>query len=1064
MTTIHEEDYTHFKATLFADLTQNLKPVIISLTMLAEDYCRSDTYIARAIEEYIDEVPPDIKILGLYLIDSIMKNFKTNTSYIKIFERNIVSLFERVFKSVDENNRKALYKLRQTWLDLFTVQTLYDLDVRIKKIDPAWPITAVIPTYVPTVVKPPPPPIREIAAPPQPVQKKPEPKSVVTKKPLFDKDLESIGAKVALKTQPVKKNPVLTITNKSPVKPNANSKPKIVQKNNNLGKSEKSPEVKAMTKQAPKTNSIKASDMQEKKIPIIQNTTNQVTKKMKLSPTSNDKVQPKKIIPKSASLEAKEKKEKPAEPTPIVAKSVSTSNLKHAISDRNDKKPDNIKRMRFSHNSAESAKPSEKECKMDEGTQDVDLRFLPQIATKTPAVEPVPKPSAEPSKLIPNIDMNLVKSILQNAKALESTKVNQPVLNNRTNKDQEIKEPQADKKEVAPEPVRVASPAPVAAQPVPQLKNLAINDHKEEEEEEEEDKYDLKDLPPIKFKDYLNENSNDSLLIIDGRSYRIQPDVKRTIKVYYHDHEVYCDTRNKDIKVDQQRVAKMGDNTKEIMLNGRRVRLMYMGKRIELWLDGISYQFRADSPPKQIVLVSSMNNQAKKYYVTIDSRTLDMYFNNFKVCTINGGLYGDGPSILRARLAPDDSEQHEISFVCPPKRIMIDGIPRKMRYDLPVPCIEMDNGQFHIIRFTGPPKDIFIDNQAYLVPFDKTIRIKLNGRAHELAWGGPGFEVIVDGRPYELQFNKPEREINIGNRSHLVCIYGEAPDVKICGRLPKELCEKAQQIELKPITVKPPPLMTQPVPTPTDPSILNAVKSIAKPQAPNVHDLFNKLKDHNLLGSLGKSDKREEDMKVPDLTSFDADLLKQKYSAAFKSLYSGDQCSECGNRFNKNAVSNGSTSSRYAKHLDWHYRQNKKEKEEINKAHSRSWYYTLKDWVLFEEISEEQVVSNDGNVNEGESAGEGSQVMTDEPFKRSIFDNNGIRTCPATDDIEDFCAICKDPFEIFWYAEKEEWHFKDAIRDDNKIYHPICYEDNKEENEGNQSQELNVTPVKMEPI
>ena len=119
MSNFHEEDYSHFKATLFADLTQNLKPVIISLTMLAEDYCRSDNYIAKAIEEYIDKVfstcqisilsfyffckvQPEIKILGLYLIDSIMKNFKTNTSYIKIFERNIISLFERVFKSVSQ--------------------------------------------------------------------------------------------------------------------------------------------------------------------------------------------------------------------------------------------------------------------------------------------------------------------------------------------------------------------------------------------------------------------------------------------------------------------------------------------------------------------------------------------------------------------------------------------------------------------------------------------------------------------------------------------------------------------------------------------------------------------------------------------------------------------------------------------------------------------------------------------------------------------------------------------------------------------------------------------------
>lgn len=74
-----------------------------------------------------------------------------------------------------------------------------------------------------------------------------------------------------------------------------------------------------------------------------------------------------------------------------------------------------------------------------------------------------------------------------------------------------------------------------------------------------------------------------------------------------------------------------------------------------------------------------------------------------------------------------------------------------------------------------------------------------------------------------------------------------------------------------------------------------------------------------------------------------------------------------------------------------------------------------------------------------------------------IFTANGVagafsshgsstRTCPATDDIGDSCCICNDPFEIFWFAEKEEWHFKDALRVDNKLYHPICFEDAREVN------------------
>jgi hypothetical protein len=51
---------------------------------------------------------------------------------------------------VDENNRKAMYKLRQTWQEIFPYRTLYEIDVRTKYIDPAWPITAKPPRPVAT--------------------------------------------------------------------------------------------------------------------------------------------------------------------------------------------------------------------------------------------------------------------------------------------------------------------------------------------------------------------------------------------------------------------------------------------------------------------------------------------------------------------------------------------------------------------------------------------------------------------------------------------------------------------------------------------------------------------------------------------------------------------------------------------------------------------------------------------------------------------------------------------------------------------------------------------------
>ncbi len=56
MTVQEQETFKHFKDTLFNDLTENVKPVIMSLTMLAEDYKEYGHLIAKSIDEYIRKV------------------------------------------------------------------------------------------------------------------------------------------------------------------------------------------------------------------------------------------------------------------------------------------------------------------------------------------------------------------------------------------------------------------------------------------------------------------------------------------------------------------------------------------------------------------------------------------------------------------------------------------------------------------------------------------------------------------------------------------------------------------------------------------------------------------------------------------------------------------------------------------------------------------------------------------------------------------------------------------------------------------------------------------------
>ncbi|CAG4994297.1 unnamed protein product [Parnassius apollo] len=127
-------------ASSLADLTVNSKPLINMLTILAEENIEHAGVIVDTVEKHLEKVHPDIKLPVLYLVDSIIKN--VGGAYTQKFAQIIVNMFTRTFKQVDEKIRSQMFKLRETWHDVFPATKLYQLDVKVNLIDPAWPIQA----------------------------------------------------------------------------------------------------------------------------------------------------------------------------------------------------------------------------------------------------------------------------------------------------------------------------------------------------------------------------------------------------------------------------------------------------------------------------------------------------------------------------------------------------------------------------------------------------------------------------------------------------------------------------------------------------------------------------------------------------------------------------------------------------------------------------------------------------------------------------------------------------------------------------------------------------------
>ncbi|ETN68373.1 hypothetical protein NECAME_05647 [Necator americanus] len=153
-----EEAAKEYKLTL-DELVNNNKTQINLLTILAEDYQQHAAAIVETIEKQIFTVPKPQKLPIMYVADSIMKNIG-NSDYKELFAKIIVRLFLHVFLEVkrfsrplllgiigilfqgDEAVRSALYRLRQTWGDVFNRSKLYQLDIKVNEIDRAWPLTA----------------------------------------------------------------------------------------------------------------------------------------------------------------------------------------------------------------------------------------------------------------------------------------------------------------------------------------------------------------------------------------------------------------------------------------------------------------------------------------------------------------------------------------------------------------------------------------------------------------------------------------------------------------------------------------------------------------------------------------------------------------------------------------------------------------------------------------------------------------------------------------------------------------------------------------------------------
>lgn len=896
------------------DLTFNSKPLISMLTMLADDY--KDTKapdIVRCVEQRLHQVTGDKKLPILYLLDSICKNI--GEIYVKLFTQNIVSNFCDVFEKVDEKTRLSLYKLRQTWNDIFPQRKLYAIDARIhEKHDPAWPITA--------------------------------------PKPNDSKSISSVvqtsQTKDSLKQQPyVRINP--KFINPSSINPSS-IKPSSIKPNSIEPSS---------IKEGLSTSTVAVGDPDlSKKILQRQQELLQIEKQRIELEAMNKRKQ---LIEKERALQEKEAKLKEKEQqlrggSPVRKKRRKRSRSRRSRSRspspaRKSRSPSRHDYTSKSHNKQKSRSPAKIPFTNQIGVNS-DQISGPIITPSALIVAPPSGSSAVPTTIpAPNIlaqpEMLNITSTAPITTTINVIRPFQPATTGISGFTQSTVLPT-----IQPTTSSILDQSQINPWTVPWSKD---RDYRRE--------YDT-----------IISEANEKLrsgAISSSDHLVLLREVERTMRENLNS--------NQGILNAQTAIAQPNDSL-TMLVDGKLRKLFYLD----------------DSTA--VVLLEAPKDAKFQQLIEMDPVKLD------------------------------------------PKLISFDGKPTKV-------FIDSDRGSndWVLLEFNSQHQTFFHN--------DHEQRIKFGGPAKEIIFNGQAYQAKFGGPPIEVWFNGDSTTV------HSLKLDGPPPRVKLSDEPKYDLWASIVRTAKSNVKNNVNVNETQP----------NVVSNDTTQRPFDINSLLSKLVAAGMIGKNNNSNSNNSNsnlnknvtinnsnnsLPVNQLTQADksfktekknnenglelespleltTDSLKKQRPSLIHLLYSGIQCTNCSLRFDEKDQVLGDK-SKYSKHLDWHFRQNRRDRAKPSSSSAilrRNWYYPLQLWCQFKEVADEdEAISNVFAMEKNESESEEETPIS-------------TVTASKNEDLNQ-CAVCCEKFELIWNEDEEEWKLINAVKHiDEKVYHPLCLED-----------------------
>ncbi|XP_026740557.1 pre-mRNA cleavage complex 2 protein Pcf11 isoform X2 [Trichoplusia ni] len=494
----------------------------------------------------------------------------------------------------------------------------------------------------------------------------------------------------------------------------------------------------------------------------------------------------------------------------------------------------------------------------------------------------------------------------------------------------------------------------------------------------------------------------------------------------------------KQVEIDDQVFdIKFGAPTRELYINGRWYECFFGGQPVGVIIDNKPRLVHLEGPMPQVDIGKMKRTDlvAGKINLIVNATQMHPVYLDAKVqkISVNGQFL-------------------TVRFVDSLRTVLINEQPFKVEFgDLPKPIVV--GSEKYFIRFSALPRYV----KPGLVQIAQMEGVGLpvvpSGTKKEENKAENALE--VDKEPVERPMNTPSPEINPESLG-LDMLASVMPSSMV----PSSGSEYsvAEPLFSKPDSI--PGLESVSEEKPANPVLpvlgnINVNDLFAKLVATGIVQVANDVKEKEEAKEEVKTKSREDRNIIHKVDFMRPETFRVKQPGLVSRLYGGMQCSGCGARFPPEHT------VRYSQHLDWHFRQNRRDRDSARRAHSRHWHYDLSDWVQYEEVEDleerEKSWFETGGLA-GASAGAGAAEAEAEAGAEAADAPSAAASAPATH----CCALCGDTFHQFYNEDKEEWHLRNAVKHGDDYYHPLCFEDYKAsltKDEPSQESSDDVTPV-----